>query len=575
MTKSLDKFLHNLRLSLSRPEAMVQLAVLGLAAGVFSGTVIIVFRTMVEVLQSLLLPEGIAENYEALSAWLRFIFPVCGTLLIFVLFKFFAQGQYVYGVVHVLERLAYHQGKMHPRNLIIQFIGAGITIISGFSVGREGPSVHLGAASSSLVGGLLDLPKNALRTLVGCGCAAAIAASFNTPLAGVIFALEVIMMEYSLASFTPVILAAVSATALSRAFHGPEPAFSVPQLELASLTELPYMLLVGILVGSVSAVLIWLTRRFAIHSQKLTLWSRLLVASLLTGIFVIACPEIMGIGYDTVTQALLGDLGIGLLAGILIFKVMATAVAIGYGLPAGIIGPTFFIGAAIGGVMGIAAQSLYAKSTPHQGLYALLDMGAMMGATLQAPLAALVAVTELTYNPNIILPGMLSIVVAGLVCRQLFGQQSIFTSLMRCRGLDYRQDPILQAMRRVGVASIMNRKVERLTHEIDRIKAETLLTKHPDWIVIDQGGKPTLLLPALDLARYLKDSSETTIDLLKIPAKRLQITAIHLQASVDEALERLHEMQADAVYVDRPTVPGIRRIYGILTRETLESSYRI
>jgi H+/Cl- antiporter ClcA len=475
----------------------------------------------------------------------------------------------------VLERLAYHQGRLSLRGLLLQFAGAGIAIVSGHSVGREGPSIHLGAASSSLIGQHLGLPNNALRTLVACGCAAAIAASFNTPLAGVILALEVIMLEYTLASFMPVILSAVSATALSRIVYGPDPAFSVPQLELTSLIELPYMLLMGIVIGAASALLILLTRRSAERSRNNPFWLRILMAATLTGLCATAYPQIMGIGYDTVTQALLGELGLNLLIGIIILKTVCTAGTIGLGVPAGVIGPTLFIGAAIGALHGITAQLLYGDYSSHSGLYALLGMGAMMGATLQAPLAALTAVLELTYNPNIILPGMLVIVIAALISRQIFGQHSIFTMLMRSRGLDYYHDPITQAMRRIGVASIMNRRFVRHDKLIARPAAEVLLSKHPDWILIDELNKPVALLPAFDLALSLKESSDSTIDLLDIPGKRLQITSVPLQASVDEALERLAESQADAIYVDRIAAPGRGQIYGIATKKTLESSYRI
>ncbi|MCP4410706.1 MAG: chloride channel protein [Gammaproteobacteria bacterium] len=573
--KLVDHLLHNLRISLSRPDAMVQLAVLGLSTGVVSGVVVVAFRLVIEGLQISLLPGMMVENFESLPIWWRIGFPILGASLIALIFKFFAAGENLVGVVHVLERLAYHQGKLNLRGLLLQFTVASIAIISGHSVGKEGPGIHLGAASSSLIGQGLGLPNNTLRTLVACGCAAAIAASFNTPLAGVILTLEVIMMEYTAASFTPVILAAVSATAVSRAFYGAEPASSAHSLELVSLMELPYMFVVGIIIGTASALLIWLTKWFAQRGKNSSLWLRLAMAGLLTGVCGAVYPQIMGIGYDTVSQALLGELSITLLLGVIFFKVIVTAGAIGLGVPAGVIGPTLFIGACIGAMMGIAAQIFSDGASSNSGLYVLLGMGAMMGATLQAPLAALTAVAELTYNPNIILPGMLTIVAAGLTSRQLFSQRSIFTTLIRCRGLDYSHDPILQAMRRVGVASVMNRRVQRQNDLIKRSTAEELMSKHPDWIVIDQDGQATTLLRALDLARYMKESKDINIDLLKIPAKRLQVTPIPLQASVDEALKRLNETQADAIVVERITAPGVRRIYGVLTKEALEGSYRL
>ena len=161
------------------------------------------------------------------------------------------------------------------------------------------------------------------------------------------------------------------------------------------------------------------------------------------------------------------------------------------------------------------------------------------------------------------------IVVASLATGQLFKQRSIFTTLMNVRGLNYQHDPALQAMRRVGVASIMNHRVQRYNHLINWTQAKCLLSKQPDWIVVDHKDQAVTLCPALDLARYLQESdsdkelADQPIDLLQIPAKRLQMTSIHLQATVDEALANLENVQAEAVCVTQVTVPGIQRIYGI------------
>ncbi len=567
--------LHNLRLRLSHPEALLLLAALGLVSGVVSGTVIVAFRQIIESAQISILADGIVENYERLPVWARFVFPVIGSALIAVCFKVIARGENIVGVVHVMERFGYHQGRLSFRGLILQFIGASISIVSGHSAGREGPSIHIGAASSSLLGQFLSLPNNSLRTLVGCGVAAGIAASFNTPLAGVVFALEVVMMEYSLSSFIPVILAAVSATAVSRFYWGAEPSFSVPPTELVSLLELSYVLIVGMVIGLMATALIQLTSRIAKASTPRPFWLRLLGAGVFTGVCAMGFPQIMGIGYDTITDALLGNLGVGLLLMIVVTKILTTSVTIGLGVPGGIIGPTLFIGATVGAMFGILVQSLFPEVSSDSGLYALLGMGAMMGATLQAPLAALIAVFELSYNPNIILPGMLAIVSASLVTREIFNQQSVFTTLLRARGLDYRNDPVVQAMRRIGVASVMDRAVIGSICQIDRNTAEAILEDRPNWILITEDSAPTELLPAVDLARELEDSEAISFDLMQIPAQRLQVGSVPIQASVDEALVALNEQHVEALVVQQVAAPGIMRVVGVLTKATLESSYRV
>ncbi|MEJ1336636.1 MAG: chloride channel protein, partial [Candidatus Sedimenticola sp. (ex Thyasira tokunagai)] len=237
------ELLEQLRLHLSRPDALIQLALLGLITGLLAGGVIVLFRVIVEAAQLGLLPGSHAESFETLPPWARLLLPLLGGLVIGLAFTWRSKGFSVLGVAGVMERMAYHQGYLTLRAFVQQFFGAAVALISGHSVGREGPHIFLGAASGSLLGQYLTLPNNSIRTMVGCGTAAGIAASFNTPLAGVIFALEVVMQEYTVASFIPVILAAVSATVVSVAIFGSAPAFTIPVLQLGSLSEIPLLIL--------------------------------------------------------------------------------------------------------------------------------------------------------------------------------------------------------------------------------------------------------------------------------------------------------------------------------------------
>jgi len=571
--------LEDVRVRLSRSDALLPLAILGLLSGLLAGGVIVAFRWAVEGTQAGFLPGGLPENYEALDPWLRLLFPTAGGLLLGLFFHWASGGLYVLGVARVMERLAYHQGYLTLRGFILQFVGAAIAIISGHSVGREGPHIFLGAASSSLMGQWLSLPNNSIRTLVGCGTAAGIAASFNTPLAGVIFALEVVMMEYTLVSFTPVILAAVSANAISIAVLGSEPAFVVPVLELGSLWEMPVLLLLGFVAGMASASFIHMLEFITVRTRAIPFWWRTTIAGVIVGICGMLVPEVMGIGYDTVNSALLGELGLGLLLVMVLFKLLATSASVGMGVPGGMIGPAFFIGAGIGSIVGNGASILFPGAEfSGVGLYALLGMGAVMGASLQAPLAALTAMIELTHNPGVIMPGMLVIVVAGLTASVLFRKESLFVSLLKANGLDYSANPVMQALRRVGVTSVMEKNFVRLERNLSRERAEELLIHEPEWLLVDEGGEPVVLMPAVDLARHIQEQTEEDgcmedIDLLGIPARREQVAAVDLQSTLQEALDILESGEGEALFVARMTVPGIRRIYGVLTRDHVESAY--
>jgi CIC family chloride channel protein len=576
--------LNRFRDRLADVDALPQLAILGLLSGLLAGGVIILFRLGIELSQSSFLPGGDTESYEALSMTTRFLLPAAGGLLIGLIFHALnttASGGIQVGIVHVLERLAYHQSHLPWRNFLLQFVGATISLISGHSVGREGPGVHLGAASSSLMGQALHLPNNSIQTLLACGAAASIAASFNTPIAGVVFAMEVIVMEYTIAGFTPVILAAVSATALTRFVFGAEPAFSVPPLQMASLYELPYLLVMGLVIGALAASFIvslkWITKA----GSNIVIWQRMTLAGILTGLCALLVPEVMGVGYDTVNQSMLGEIGIGLLLVVVLFKILATTIGLGLGLPGGLIGPTLVIGAAAGGVLGHLAEILFPGQVASPGFYAMLGMAAMMGATLQAPLAALLAMLELTANPNIILPGMLAVVMSGITSSHLFGRESVFITLLKARGLDMRSDPVAQSLRRIGVLSALNRSFAHAPRELSFAEAETLLQRKPLWIIIDEPDKNPVLLLAADLSLFLnsqEDATDQTIDLLAIPGQRENVAGIHQRATLQEALDLMNEKSVDALCVSLNMSPDLsnkaNEIIGILTRQNVEAHYR-
>ncbi len=566
-------FIENQRLRTAHTEALPQLALIGLVCGLLAGAIIIAFRAVVEAGQTVLLADGGPESFEALAPAYRFLLAVVGAVLVGALFQAAPAAARRVGIVHLIERLSYHQGSLPFRNAAMQFVGAAISIVSGHSVGREGPSIHLGAASASLLGRFLGLPNNSMRTLIGCGVAAAIAAGFNTPLAGVVFAMEVVLMEYTITGFAPIIVAAVGATTLTRVYYGEDPAFFVPLLDWTSVLELPYVLAIGGLGGALAAafihLLMWTTRLTAGYN----VWLRAVTAGALVGLIAIPVPAVMGIGYDTVNAAMLGEISLVPLIAIVAAKLVATALSIGLGLPGGLIAPTLVIGAAAGGAMGLLVTITFGV-TVSQGFYAMLGMGAVMGATLQAPLAALVAMLELTANPNIILPGMIAVISAVLVTRIVFGRPSVYRLLLQASGQDYRDDPIAQALRRVGVASVMDRNISRQGRKIPRATATRVVDDKRHWVVIRDGRKPIALLPATDLAHHLADSDAEIIDLMEIPAKRKDLAPITVLESLQEALEELDKTGKEVLYVTGARGGARNKIYGIITRADIEKTYR-
>lgn len=555
---------------------MLPLALVGIVSGAFSGLAIVAFRLLAE---SSHLTFGIRESVEDFEtlAWPWLIaLPVVGGLAIGALMSSVSSATREVGVVHVMDRLAYHAGRLPWRNAVLQFVGATIAIVSGQSVGREGPSIHVGAASASLFGQWLHLPNNSIRILVACGTAAAIAASFNTPIAGVIFAMEVVMMEYTLVGFTPVILAAVCATSLTRIVFGESPIVEAPAMQMASLLELPYMLLVGVVLGSLASLFIACLRRLFERVQRYPIWLRTTSAGFVVGLCALAAPEVMGIGYDTVELTLVGGLGLTALALIFSLKLVATTACIGLGVPGGLIGPTVVMGALAGAALGVIGHDLVPDSSASSGFYALLGMGAMMGATLQAPLAALMAILELTANPDSILPGMVVIVTATLTSRVLFRQESVFVILLRSRGLEYRHDPVAVALSRTGVGAVMSRRFAVAPSQATLAQVKRLFDGVPEWIVLGQDGRWLATVGEEQLDRVIAGlESEGAHEATELaPEHGQSCVMVTSNATLREALDAMDRNETNVAVITGSSRQEAADIKGILTRAQIDAAVR-
>ena len=348
--------------------------------------------------------------------------------------------------------------------------------------------------------------------------------------------------------------------------------------------EIPWIIAIAIIIGVAAAAFIQLIDTTGRHHHRPVLL-RLTIAGLLMVPFAIVVPEVMGIGYDTVQFTIDNQLPFWLLLGAGIAKLLITSVTLGLGMPSGVIGPTLFMGATLGGAMGLIGAQILPDMASSVGFYAMLGMGAMMGAVLQAPLAALMALMELTRNPHIILPGMLIITTSSLVTSEAFGKKSLFLTILKSQGLSYQNSPVIQALRRVSVGAIMDRNILRTERFLSREEARKILKSEPKWLVVEGSSGPTGLLPAVDLARYMEDTKapatdseeDTTpeqIDLMDIPANRRDIAPVQYQATLEEALNEFDQTSVEALYVQRHVAPMIQRVYGVVLKSDIESYYQ-
>ncbi len=569
-----DTLFTQFRHRLAHVDALPQLALLGIVSGIVTGLIAVAFRLAIEWPLELFLPTQQSEGFESLTLEARLLLPLAGTILLVVVMRRRSKAQRQCGVGHVIERYQQHQAHLPASNAIVQFIAGALAAVSGHSVGREGPAVHLGATCSSLLGQKLGLPNNSLRIMVGCGVAAAIAASFNTPLAGVILAMEVVLMEYTVTGFIPIILSSVSGALISRVCFGDAPAFSIPTLAMGSMLELPFLIFCGIIVGLASSVVLKL-HKYIQDLKTLSLTTRLLTAGILTSLAAAFVPQVMGVGYDTVEAAMLGNLSFTLLLTIAVTKLLLSTATIALGVPGGSIGPTLVIGACLGGAMGIIGTSLSPENSASSGFYATIGMGAMMAGVLNAPLAALMALLELTYNSAILLPAMLVIVIATITARLTSRLPGLF---LIGRNPERYTSPVFQSLSRAGVTSLMTRNFIAHTPLLSFEQAKILLNQHPEWIVIEKDDERFILRPS-DLAHHIQtmladESQHKAIDLLEIPGERWRLHPIHQRATLQEALMLIREKNGFALHVTQPHTTASSPVAGIITRDQIDNYYQ-
>jgi len=413
-------------------KTLLRVTLLGALTGLLAGLAVLVFRWVIETGQSSFLPGGVVDNFEALPAWARLALPVGGGLVVGLVFQFLPPAVRQVGVVHVLASLQTAAGGRLPlKNALVQFFFGAAAIVTGQSVGREGPGVHLGSTCGSLVAARARLTRRDSRTLIACGAAASVAAAFNTPLAGAIFGIEVLRFRYHIARFMPVAMAAVIGAVVIRVQHGASPAFPVPPLGMESVLELPLVALLGLATGGLAGLYTVACERVARRAAGIGPLLGFTAAGAITGLLALVVPQIMGVGYDTVNLMLNNQVAAHLLLAIVACKLLATAVTIGCRVPGGLIGPTLVIGGAMGALLHFVIHHTVPGETGSSAFYAVIGMMAMMGAVLQAPLAALIALLELTGTPTVILPGMMAVFAADLMARLIMGQESAFVALLR------------------------------------------------------------------------------------------------------------------------------------------------
>ena len=514
-------------------------------------------------LPAMLFMAGNAEGFESLSLIERGMLPLMGSLVLIVVFLLFNKSSRHVGVAYVIERLNSHQGHLPLVNAFVQFISVAICLVSGMSIGKEGPAVHIGATFGSQLGSRLRFPHASIETLVACGIAGAISAAFQTPLAGVLFAMEVILLEYHLNFVLPVILSSVVAFLLSQMFLG--------ELALLNLLEIaiPEFAWPAFMACFVLAVLIVGLSGAFLHIQK-ACWSihqihfawRFLAVGIITASLGMLVPEVLGAGYDSISKLMLGEALVTPLLIVLLLKVLLTSTSIGLGIPGGMIGPTFVIG----GLAGIQVAFWLDTGLPTSievPLFALLGMGAMMAASFQAPLTALIAIIEMTHSSAIMLPAMLVIGLACLTVKVLLRQDSVFIERLHYTGVTANSSSVMRLLQRNTIERVATPLVV-LPKYATFGQIQDLHSSMVDYVVVESGdgyglirrNKLVTVLQLLDLGpqMWLKEH-DTSIHIdLTAALDIVPVQSMDAPASLDAMVDWFRGNSVAQVVIRLPNV---------------------
>jgi len=527
--------------------------ILAVMVGLLGGLGAVGFKKLIFTLQGFFwsTPDMAPQTLLAVAWERRLLMPIIGGLFVGPLIYFFAREARGHGVPEVMIAIITRNGIIRPVVVVIKALASALSIASGGSVGREGPIVQIGAAFASTMGQLLRLQPVILKTLVGCGVAAGISATFNAPIAGTLFSLELIVADFGLTSFTPILVSAVSATAVARQFGADSVAFALPVFTMKSPWEFGLYLVLGLLAGVIGYAFsrsIYIANDVFDRSH-IPQWVRPAAGGLLVGLTALVYPHIMGVGYDTIRELLDGNFALGLMTLLIVLKLLATAVTIGSGGSGGVFAPSLFIGAMAGGAFGTIVNHMFPNITASPAAYALVGMAAVNGACTLAPLSAIIILFELTGQYGIILPLMFTVVMAIFVSRKLCAE-SIYTEKLVRRGIHAHHGEDLNILRAITVHDVLRHDEASIpqTAPFDSLVQLTLETRRNVIFTVDDKGRYTGTISLHDL-KYVLNQPEILVLALDITDCMLQVAPVKETHSLDVVVDRFTETEFDRLPV--------------------------
>lgn len=538
--------------------------------GLGTGFGAIAFRWLITGIKNMFFEDGRALLHF-MGAYYVIVIPAAGGLIVGLLIHYFAKEAKGHGVPEVMLAVAKMGGRIRPRVVLVKALASAVCIGSGGSAGREGPIVQIGSAFGSTIGQLFNLSEDKIKILIACGAAGGIAATFNAPMAGMFFALEVILMAYGPKHISSVVLSAVTATVVSRHFLGNYPAFVIPSYQMSSAWEIPLYFVFGFLAAVTALVFIKALYKTedAVDLIKTPEYIKPVFGGLIIGSIGFFYPQIFGVGYEFIEKALHGELAAQIAVILIFLKITATSVTLGSGGSGGVFAPSLFIGAMLGSAYGLLTQFFLPAIAIHPGACALVGMGAVFAGAAQAPLSAIMILFEMTNDYRIILPLMITCVISTMVVRRL-SRDSIYTLKLRRRGIDIQKSTERNLMETIRISDAMLTEVVTVK-ETDTIESAGLkikATHHRGFPVIDSGGSLAGIVTRQDINKALAGGKPGN------PVREIMTRDV-IVCYPDEVLKSALEKLGGKDIGRLPVVERENRghVIGLIDRKSIISSY--
>ncbi len=581
-----------------QPSETSMLLVLSIIIGLVTGIAAVLFIKLIDWI-TLFSFGAVPGTFASLGRWWIIIIPVIGSLISGPIIAFFASEAKGHGVPEVMQAMVLNGGRIRPRVAVAKIAASSVCIGTGGSAGREGPIVQVGSTFGSVMGQLFRMSDRRIRNLVACGAAAGIAATFNAPIAGVAFAIEVLAGDLAISVVSNVVIAAVTAAVVSQVFLGADPAFFIPTYAMKSPVEMIFYVVLGLLAGLVGVLFIkvlYATEDIFDNWKKMPMWGRPAIGALLLGIVgfvyppilvklgidpvlaraglpvILNIPHIFGAGFDTIEAALTGPLPWIFLISLLFLKLLATALTLGSGNSGGVFAPALFMGAMLGGFFGLAADMAFPQYALNPGAYALAGMAAVFVGAARAPLTAILIAFEMSNDYKVILPLMGATIVALIVAHRI-EPESIYTLKLARRGLRLRFGRDVDVLDGVLVREVMTHNPPTVNEgeTMGDLQHYFLTSHHHGAFVLNDRGELVGIITLQDLENCL-NSREDCDDLIIRDMMTRSLLVAYPEESIGDALHRMATRDVGRLPVVNRNNP--KKLIGAVRRNDIARAYQ-